>query len=80
MKLRACVKYCVVYVSYCLCKHSFPFNLTQTALNLTTAAIFITRRLFAQFYLKFKAFKLQKMLKVAFLANCFTDLFTEVKT
>ena len=76
MKTRVSVKY---FVNDCLWKQFFASNLPQTPPNLIYLTIFVTPRPFAEFWPKTKAIKFKKILKFFLLANCFSDLFSEVK-
>ena len=76
MKTRASLKY---FVSYCLWKLIFDSKLSQTPSNLIALRFLIILRPFTLLYVKIRQLSGQKVLKFAFLINCFSNLFTEVK-
>ena len=76
MKTGVCLRY---FVNDFLWKQLFVSNSPQNPSNLNLFTIFVTLRPFTLFYHKLRATKLQKNAKIALLANCFSDLFTDAK-
>ena len=76
MKSRVCLKY---FVNYCLWKQLFASKSSQIISKLTCLTIFVTLRIFTQFYSKIRATIYKKALKFVLLDNYFSDLFTEVQ-
>ena len=77
MKTRVCLKY---FVNNSLWKQFFVSNSPKTPSILIALKILLTlESLSKSFNLKLKKLSCKKVLKFAFLRNCFSDLFTEVK-
>ena len=75
MKTKVCLK---CFVHNCLRKQFFASKFPQRPSNLISFTIFVTLMPLAPFQPKIQAKKFEKVDKICFLANCFSDPFTEV--
>ena len=75
MKTRVSLKY---FDNDCPRKQFFASNLPQTPSSLISLTILVTQGLSHSFNLKLEQLNCKKVFKIALLANCFSDLFTEV--
>ena len=67
------------FVNDCPWKPVFDSNSPHTSSNLISMAILVALRPFTPFDLKLEHLSSKKGLKSALIANCFSDLFTEIE-